>query len=354
MVGSSAAADYQLTVPGPRQLSCAGILAVGVLPTHRRRGILRQIMRRQLDDIHERGQATAYLWASEASIYQRFGYGLGTYMGSLDLRRTDVPFVRPVEARGRVRLIPKDEAMKVLPTVYEAIRPHRAGFVTRDEGRWQDLFRDPEHHRDGASSLFYAIHETETGPDGYIAYRSKEDWAPSLGPNNTIDVEELLTATDDAYTGLWRYVLDLDLVRRVKGFKRPADEPLLAMLLEPRALDFSLRDGTWLRLVDIRAALEARGYAADDRLVLDVRDPFCSWNEGRWELTAGPEGGSVKPSDAEPDVTLHVDDLAAMYLGAVKPSSLARAGRVEGSPEAIARADASFATAEAPWCPHIF
>jgi predicted acetyltransferase len=354
MVGSTAAASYQLTVPGPGQVPCAGVLAVGVLPTHRRRGILRRLMRRQLDDVHEQGQPTAYLWASEASIYQRFGYGVGSYMGSVNLRRTDVPFVRPIEPGGRVRIVEKDEAIKVMPTVYEAVRAHRPGFVTRDEGRWQDVFRDPEHHRDGASSLFFAIHETDAGADGFVAYRSKEDWAPSLGPNNTVEIEELLTSTDDAYAALWRYVLDLDLVRTVKGFKRPADEPLLAMLLEPRAMDFSIRDGTWLRLVDVRAALEARGYASEERLVLQLRDGFCSWNEGRWELEAGPEGASVKPSEADTDLVLHVDDLAAMYLGAVSARSLARARRIEGSPESVARADALFATAEAPWCPHIF
>jgi predicted acetyltransferase len=354
MVGSTAAEDYELTVPQGRTVPCAGIVAVGVLPTHRRRGVLRRLMRTQLDDIHEQGQLVAYLWASEAAIYQRYGYGVGSYMASFHLRRTDIPFVRPLEPPGRVRLVDKDEAMKLMPTVYEAVRARRAGLVSRAEPIWNDLFRDPEHERDGGTPLFYAVHETDDGIHGYIAYRSKESWAPSLGPNNSVDIEEMVTSNEEAYAALWRYVLDLDLVRTVKGFKRPVDEPLLNMLLEPRALDLSIRDGTWLRLVDARAALEARGYAGEGRLVLDVRDEFCSWNEGRWELETGPEGGSVKPSDAEPDLTLHVDDLAAIYLGAVSPSSLARALRVEGPADAIARADALFATAEAPWCPHIF
>jgi predicted acetyltransferase len=354
MVGSSAAASYELTVPGGRGVPCAGILAVGVLPTHRRRGILRGLMRAQLDDIREQGQPAAYLWASEASIYQRFGYGVGSLMASFKIRRTEIPFVRPVDTPGRIRLVDKDEAMKILPTVYETVRPRRAGFVTRDEGRWQDRFRDPEHERDGGTPLFYAVHEDDAGPDGYVAYRAKEEWLPSIGPNSEIMVEELLTSTDGAYAALWRYLLDIDLVRTVKGFKRPVDEPLLHMLLEPRALDLSIRDGTWLRLVDVGAALEARAYAADGRLVLEVRDPFCPWNEGRWELEAGRDGAEVRSSEDEPDLELHVEDLAAMYLGAVAPSALARAGRVEGSPEAIARADSVFATAEAPWCPHIF
>jgi predicted acetyltransferase len=353
MVGSTGADAYELTVPNGRTVPCAGIVAVGVLPTHRRRGVLRTLMRTQVDDIHEQGQPVAYLWASEGSIYQRFGYGLGSFMCSFDIRRTDIPFVRPLEPRGRMRLVDKDEAMKIMPSVYETVRARRPGFVSRDEHVWNDLFRDPEHEREGGTPLFYAVYETDS-VEGYVAYRAKEEWAPSIGPNSTVMLEELMSSTDEAYAVLWRYLLDLDLVRRVKGFRRPIDEPLVHMILEPRAVDLSVRDGTWLRLVDVRAALEARGYGGEGRLVLDVRDEFCSWNEGRWELESSPEGGSVRRSDADPDLTLQVDDLAAVYLGAVSPSSLSRALRVKGSSEAIARADAMFATAEAPWCPHIF
>jgi predicted acetyltransferase len=185
MVGSTGASAYELTVPHGRILPCAGVVAVGVLPTHRRRGVLRRLLRTQLDDIHEQDQPVAYLWASEGSIYQRFGYGIGSLMGSFDIRRTDIPFVRPLESRGRVRLVEKDEATKIMPAVYEKLRARRAGFVTRDEHVWNDLFRDPEHEREGGTPLFYALYETDS-VEGYVSYRAKEEWAPSVGPNSTV------------------------------------------------------------------------------------------------------------------------------------------------------------------------
>lgn len=354
MVGATSAAPFELTVPGGGFLPCAGITSVGVLPTHRRQGVLRRLMRAQLDDIRERGQPMAYLWASEASIYQRYGYGVGALMGSVDIRRTGTPFLRPFERRGRVRMIDRQEAMKIMPSVYERVRPTRPGFLGRDEIWWPVLFHDPEHERDGATPLFFVVHESDEGVEGYVAYRVKEEWDDSVGPNGAMRIEELMASTSDAYASLWRYCLDVDLVRRVKAWKRPADEPLLHMLVEPRALGLSVRDGTWLRLVDVRAALEARMYAAEGRLVLDLRDPFCPWNEGRWELEAGSDRADVRPSDSDPDVMLQVEDLAAMFLGAVAPSALARAGRIEASPEAVARADRLFATELAPWCPHVF
>jgi predicted acetyltransferase len=353
MVGSTSAAPLELTVPGGF-VPCAGITSVGVLPTHRRRGVLRSLMRAQLDDIHEQGQPVAYLWASEATIYQRYGYGVGAFMGSFDIRESKNEFLRPFERRGRVRMVGRDEAMKIMPSVYERVRAERPGFIARDDVWWKVIFRDPEYERDGATSLFFVIHEGDEGVEGYVAYRVKEGWEPSIGPDYTMTIEELMTATDHAYASLWRYCLDVDLVRRVKGWKRPADETLLHILMEPRAVSLGVRDGTWLRVVDARAALEARRYAAEGRLVLDLRDETCSWNEGRWELEGGPDEATVERTDREPDITLTAQDLAAMYLGAVRPSALARAERIEGSPEALRRADAMFATDLAPWCPHVF
>jgi predicted acetyltransferase len=353
MVGSTSAAPFELTVPGGF-VPCAGITSVGVLPTHRRRGVLRSLMRAQLDDIHEQGQPVAYLWASEATIYQRYGYGVGAFMGSFDIRESKNAFLRPFERGGRVRMVGRDEAMKIMPSVYERVRTKRPGFIARDDVWWKVIFRDPEYERDGASSLFFVIHEGAEGVEGYVAYRVKEGWEPSIGPDYTMTIEEMMTATDHAYTSLWRYCLDVDLVRRVKGWKRPADETLLHILMEPRAVSLGVRDGSWLRVVDARAALEARRYAAEDRLVLDLRDESCSWNEGRWELHGGPDEATVERTDREPDITLTAQDLAAMYLGAVRPSALARAERIEGSPEALRRADAMFATDLAPWCPHVF
>jgi predicted acetyltransferase len=353
MIGIASIYPFELTVPGGL-VPTAGITSVAVLPTHRRRGVNTALMRRQMDDLHEGGEPVAYLWASEGAIYQRFGYGTGALTATFEIDRRNAGFLRPVERRSAIRLVDRESALKTFPSVYERLRPSVPGMVTQDEAWWNHQLLDTEHSRRDAGPLFLAVFESPDGADGYVAYRIEDTWDGG-GPKQTVTVELLLATTREAYAALWRYLLDLDLVRKVKGWKRPIDEPLLHMLMEPRALRFSLRDGTWLRLVEVAPALEARRYDVEGRLVLGLQDGFCRWNEGRYQLEGGPDGASCTRTDVEPDLELEVTDLAAMYLGAVGASTLVRAGRVvERTPGAAKRADAMFASDPAPWCPHIF
>jgi predicted acetyltransferase len=355
IVGSASAYPFELTVPGGSSVTTGGITAVAVLPTHRRRGLGRALMRRQLDELHEQGTALAYLWASEGRIYQRFGYGVGALAASFDIRRIDTELLRPAEPPGRMRLVDRDEGLKVFPSAYERVRPTRPGFIDCDEHWWKSRFLDVESHRDGATPYFWAAYESGDGVDGYLVYRVKEARSPSFGFQNVIQVEELMSATDDAYVALWRFCFGHDLVGEVTGWKRPVDEQVLHMLAEPRGLDLRVRDGTWLRLVDVGAALEGRRYGGEDRLVLRVEDAFCGWNAGAWELDAGTDGAACRRTDDEPDLALDASTLACAYLGAVPLRTLARAGRVEErTTGALDRADALFASDPAPWCPYVF
>jgi len=353
MIGAAADTEFELTVPGG-MVSTSGVHAVAVLPTHRRRGVMRALLRRQTDESRDVGRSLSYLWASEGAIYQHVGYGTGTLAAVFEIDRQHTAFVRPVEPTGRMRLVDREEALKVLPGIYDRVRPTRPGMVSQPDVWWEEIYRHSEHHRQGAGPLFFAVHESPEGADGYVAYRVKDDWTDGV-PDQTLKMQELVAATDDAYAELWRYCFNVDLVRHVKGWKRPADEPLLHMLAEPRALRFQVRDGAWLRIIDLPAALEARRFAVDGMLRLDVRDEFCPWNEGRWVLQGGPDGASCRRSDGEPDLILGTEELASMYLGAVRPSVLARAGRIEERTDgAIQRADAMFDADVAPWCPHVF
>jgi predicted acetyltransferase len=354
IVGHASAYPTELTVPGGA-LPAAGITSVGVLPTHRRRGIATTLMRTQLDELHEAGTPLAHLWASETLIYQRFGYGIGSLTMALEIRREDTAYLLPVRPRGRTRLVDRDEGLKVIPTMYDAVLPSRPGMPERDENWTRARFRDEERSREGASSLFFVVYETDGGVEGHVVYRVKEAWDLRTGPGHTLRIEELMTTTVDAYGALWRYCFDVDLVRSVEGWKRPVDEPLLYMLANPRGLGVRVRDGTWLRLVEAPAALEGRTYGMADRLVLDLHDGFCPWNEGRWELEAGPQGAACRSTSSEPDLVLGAGELASMYLGAVSASALARAGRIEErTAGALRTADAMFASGLAPWCPYIF
>ncbi len=356
IVAGAGAATFQLTVPGGATVPCAGLTAVGTLPTHRRRGLGTALMKRQLEHAREHGDPVSYLWASEAIIYQRFGFGLGAWAGAFRIRREATGFLRDVRTHGRLRLVERDEAIKLIPDVYERVRLARPGAIDRSPAWLEYRFHHhDEHHRDKETSpRFFAIYETASGVDGYVTYTIKDLWEHG-GPKQELEVDELVAATDEAYAALWRYCFDVDLVRTVTGWKRPVDEPLLQMLVEPRALNFRLRDGTWVRLVDVAAALEARRYSHEGRAVLELDDEFAPWNDGTYELDGGPEGATCRPSSAEPDVSMRVEDLAAAYLGAVSFRALASAGRiVERKPGALRTADAMFSSTVAPWCPWIF
>lgn len=351
IVGTAAAYSLRMRVPGGADVATAGVTMVGVKPSHRRRGINSAMMRRLLDQARERGEPLAALFASEAPIYGRFGFGMATLHGSIDLetmRSTFVPAYRP---SGRVRLRSLEEAIPTLVEVYARARVERAGAIELDDRRMRYALHD--HGEDRRLPYFVAVHETDGRADGYVVYKVKHAWPKGI-PSNELMVYDLQATTPQAYADVWRFVLDVDLIQHVTAWHRPADEPLLHLLADPRRLRLTLRDGLWLRLVDVPAALEARGYAAPGRLVVEVRDAFCPWNEGRFALEVGEVARCVRTGDP-PDLLLDVDALAAAYLGGVRLHDLWRAGRVGAAVAgALELADRMLATDAAPWCPMAF
>jgi predicted acetyltransferase len=352
IVGTAAAYSLRMRLPGGADVPTAGVTMVGVKPSHRRRGINTAMMRRLLDQARERGEPLAALFASEGGIYGRYGYGMATLQCSIDLETFASAFVPAYAPSGRVRMRELEEAIPTLVRVYERARRDRPGAVELDETRMRYQLHD--HDEEARLPFFVAVHETEGEPDAYAVYKIKHDWPKGL-PSNELVVYDLQGATPQAYADMWRFVLDVDLVRRVTAWHRPADEPLLHLLLEPRRLRATLRDGLWVRLVDVPAALEARGYAAEGRLVLEVRDAFCPSNEGRYALEVGGDAARCEPSDAPPDLVLDVEGLGAAYLGGVRFHDLWWAGRIPAAaPGALGLADAMFGVTAAPWCPMAF
>ena len=212
-------------------------------------------------------------------------------------------------------------------------------------------WRSFERPRDEGSKPFHVIHRDREGrPDGYVVYTVKHEWPDTVAALQ-VEIRELIAETPDAYADLWRYVLDIDLVAEVNAFNRPADEPLLWLVSEPRRLRMRLGDALWIRLVDVPTALPLRGYAVPDRVVFDVQDRFCPWNEGRFELVVEPDGSSrCGSTDGDPDLACSVNDLGAVFLGGANFSRLWGAGQVHELTEgAIGRADAMFGTWPAPW-----
>jgi predicted acetyltransferase len=353
-VGAAGAYAFDLTLPGGTTTPVAGVTWVGVLPTHRRKGILRSIMARQLDDVAERGESVAILTASEAVIYGRFGYGVATHFTEVELDPYRADLSPLASESGRVRLLSPDEARKIVPAVYDAYRLTRPGEVTRHERWWDLTFRDREKWRRGASANFYAIHESASGePDAYVRYRVKETWDQTVRGNRLIIVEAVGTSPE-AEAPLWRYLFEIDLIHTAQAFMRPLDDWLRWRLVDPRSYRITeLDDFVWVRLVDVGAALEARRYAVDGSVTFAVDDPFRPANSGTWVLEGGPAGASCRRADAtvDADIALDVRDLGATYLGGVKFASLAEAGRVEErTAGALARADAMLNTTPLPFC----
>lgn len=350
VVGCGGAYSFRLTVPGG-EINACGVTLVGVLPTHRRRGILRQMMTWLFAQARERHEPVAILWASEAAIYQRFGYGPGTLSSAFEIPTDKVRFRRPIEAPGRMRLVSLDEAAERFPPVYERIRRSTPGALTRSDAHWRwEVLLDAEWSRRGEGAKILALYEVESEARGYVIYRTKGDWDTS-GPRGVVAVQELAAVDPDAEQALWEWVSGIDLIATMRGRRAPLPHPLQLLLTEPRRLGVTVTDGCWLRIIDLPDALGSRSYAGAGELVLDVTDAFCPGNAGRWRLTAGSGGAtSVVPAlDDMPDLELDISDLAAVYLGAFRFADLARAGRVrECRPGAVAAADALFRPERAP------
>lgn len=354
VVGTAGIFSFQLTVPGG-SLPAAGVTIVGVHPTHRRRGVLRRMMRLQIDAIHARGEPLAILWASEGSIYQRFGYGLASLHAGIRVDRDRSAFRLPVQPTGTVRFVEPDEAAGLFPPIHDALLRGRPGFFARSAAYWEhEFFPDPEHWRRGAGPAFHVVHETDGTPDAYARYRIKSDW-DRTGAKSTLSIAELLGTTPAASLEMWQFVLGVDLIGQVEAWNLATDDPLLLNVAEPRRLRMEIGDALWLRVVDVAAALAGRAYRSEGELVLELTDEFCPWNAGTWRLRVADGVAHVGPSTDAPAIACDVTDLAAAYLGAFSFAQLAAAGRAsELGAGGIAHADALFRTDIAPWCPRVF
>jgi predicted acetyltransferase len=344
IVATTMAFTRRITVPGG-EVPCAGVTAVAVVPTHRRRGLLSAMMRRQLDDLRDSGEAVAALWSSEGEIYGRFGYGIGTSQVRLVARRPAAGIAGAPVIDDPLRVGAAAEHIDAMRDVHDRVRLRRPGMLARPGPWWQDRLFDPESLRNGAHPLRAAMAD-----DGYAIYTVRAGFDDD-GPAGEVKVRELVAATPEAHAVLWAFLLDQDLTRTIVWELAPLDEPLWLMVNNPRAVRRTVGDGLWVRLVDVAAALSARTYSVDPDVVLEVSDAFCPWNEGRYRLS----DGGCEPTEGPADLSLDVAALGAAYLGGTTLLELAAAGRVrELRGGALARASAAFRGDVAPWCPEMF
>jgi len=243
-----------------------------------------------------------------------------------------------------------DEALELLPPVYDRVRREVPGMLARDDAWWRQYkLGDPEHWRRGAGPKVYAGLELDGAVEAYALYRIKGDWEQGL-PRSQVQIVEAIATSAVATRELWRFLFGIDLVPKVLQWVFDPGSPLFLMVEDARRLHLRLSDGLWLRLVDVEAALKARSFASEDSVVLELRDEFCPWNAGRWRV-----GHEVARTDAKPELELDVRDLASVYLGAFDFRQLAVAQRVrELRDGALDRATALFRTERPPFCPEEF
>jgi predicted acetyltransferase len=350
IVGGAGVYPFEMTVPGG-PMTCAGVTIVGVHPTHRRRGILRRMMTAQLADVRERGEPLAALWASEDTIYGRYGYGAASRSGHALIPRESAelrPDLAPRE--GQVRLVDHDEALRVFPRLYERIRVRRTGFIFRSKAWWNTrILDDNEWRRGDAGPLNRVLLELDGRPTGYAIYRiyqHQTEW------KRTLRVQEAIGLDPRATREIWRFLLGIDLMDDIQVRLLPLDHELWHLLARPRLMGMKVFDGLWVRPIDVGAVLAGRSYAADGRVTLEiVSDPLFEDNVGNWTIA----DGIARRSSRRPDVRLDVQALGAVFLGGVSFAELARGERAEEAARGgLARADDLFRTDAAPWCPEIF
>ena len=347
IVATTAIHSRRLTIPGG-EVPMAGVTLVGVLPTHRRRGLMTALMRRQLTDVHEAGaESIAALWASEAAIYGRFGYGMAAESAELQV----------VRAHARLRAVPTApaelyrpiDAVAAMRAIHDAARRSAPGMLDRAGPWWDARIDDQEAERAGAGPLRAAVVDGAA----YALYAIKEDW--DRRPASQVRVRELVAATPEGAAAIWGLLLGLDLTSRLVYGMAPRDDPLVHMLTDGRAVSTHVGDSLWVRLVDLPHALAERAYLQPFEVVLEVADEPCPWNAGRWALRWDGSGASCERTTLPAGLALGAAELGAAYLGGTTLDVLARAGRVrELRAGALAAASRGFTWDRAPWCPEIF
>ena len=349
IVAGAGAYPFGLTVPGGT-LPCAGVTVVGVLPSHRRRGLLRRMMDVQLDDVREREEPIAALWASEETIYGRYGYGLASLGLYANAERNAVRVAG--ERTSSARLVDADEAFRSGKRVYERVSRTRPGMIVRTPDWWRLRTLDDEpQRRRGAGPLVHALFERDGRPVGYALYRLAQEGSSPDDWKKTIRVNEAFGVDDEATRDVWRFLLEIDWVDRIEGYHLPLDHPLPLIVDRVNKLNLKVWDGLWVRLVDVPRALAERTYAGDGGVTIEVAsDSRFADNVGTWTI----DGGSVRRARRRADIRLSSAALGSAYLGGIPFAQLCAAGHAEElSRGGAARADALFA-APAPWCTEIF
>ncbi len=355
-VSTAGAFSRRVVLPGGAVVPVAAVTSVTVSPTHRRRGLLTTMMRHQLADVRSRGEALAMLFASESLIYGRFGYGMASEAAKLSGQVRDLAFRPGVDlGDGSIAEVDADTLLASAPGIYDTAITQLPGQMSRPRTWWDSWIFDNDERRKESGRIRFILHcESDGTASGFGIYRPKSEWGVS-GPKGELHVQEVVATNSSAYAKIWRYLLDMDLVRTITYHSAAVDEPLRYLVANFRALQCTLSDAIHVRLVDIPRALSLRRYSAEVDVVLEVTDEFLPENSGRYRLRGGLTDASCEITTESADIALTVRDLGSVYLGGVSLQAPASAGLVtELRVGAVQRAAIAFGWPVAPSAPDDF
>ncbi|GAA2817557.1 GNAT family N-acetyltransferase [Crossiella cryophila] len=347
LIGGGGIWPRRITLPGTGPQPFAGVTMVAVAPGHRRRGALTGLMRSLLHDLHAEGaDPLAALWASEGGIYGRFGYGIAVEASRVEIAK-GTRFLSTVDTGpDRVREVSRAVAEPLIRELHAKVAAQQVGWLERDEPTWEYRLLDGPPQRGGKQAWRFAVH-----PEGYALFR-----VDAAHDGVKLAVQEIVTTTATGHAAIWRHLLDSDLVSSVDYWGCAPDEPLRHLLADPRAVRIERDDSLWVRLVDVHRALPMRTYAGPLATVLELTDEFCPWNAGRWRLRVDAAGqAELTRTEDAPELTLSSTTLGSVFLGGVRLTTLAAAGRVrEHRPGAVAALSRAFLVDPAPHTMEIF
>ncbi len=348
MVATAGWIPQDMVVPGERTVPCAGVSRIAVQPTHRRRGILTRFISEMHDQARSEDRPLASLWASESVIYGRFGYGAATGFTSLEINPKRAGFRSDVPERDYVRMVTRDEALEMFPTIADRVVLDRPGNPQMTRSWWE--FRTLAEPETGPRPRL-AVSESEGEPTGFVVFTV--DGVNVFEGDAKLEVKSILGVTPGAWAGLWHFILNHDLVSKVIHHIMPIDDPLPSLLADSRQAKLEMSDGMWIRVLDVGAALEGRGYSAPLDVSFEITDAEED-SSRRWRLTTDGRDTKCEPTDGQADLSLGLEALGSLYLGHPGMSGLAGAGRVTGDFEAISRMAHAFSWSPLPFCPTIF
>lgn len=333
-------------------LPIGGVSAVGTLPEYRRRGLVRRIMTQAFSDMRDGGRPVAALWASQAAIYQRFGYAMASVLRSYAVDTVDIDFHDGDDGSGRVERLEVTSGYDQIKDVYVRFVANRMGYLHRARTLWR---LGPLEEREADGPVHIALSHGASGTDGYAIYTLRESRRDHPARSQEIVVRDLAWLSPGAYRSLWMFFKRHDLVGRVRWTNAPSDDPAIEYFIEPRMLDARDGEGFWLRLVDVAAALSGRGWTTDGDVSITVRDDsLAPWNTGHHRITVSDGAAEVTSFAGDTDIQLSVKALASLYAGRRSARELFAWGLLDGDEDAVLRADALFATRHAPHCPDHF